>query len=221
MANEGMHVKSGMELFQLSDISRIWVLADIYEYELPWLREGQGAVVELPYAPDKPLSGKVTYIYPYVEDKTRTVKVRMEFENPGYMLKPDMYVNVELAARTVKDTLVIPREAVLHSGDRETVFVALEDGKFEPRRVRTGLQGGEGLIQIKQGVLEGERVVTSAQFLLDSESQLREAIQKMLEPKKAEPATKQGTGKESMEDLFGDDSGGSGAESKKELEDLF
>ncbi len=214
MVNEGMNVKSGMELFKFSDISKIWVYADIYEYELPWVKLGQEAVVEFPYGDMKELSGKVSYIYPYVDPKTRTVRVRLAFPNAGYQLKPDFYVNVQLKTQAVKNALVIPRNAVLYSGDKRTVFVALGGGKFEPRQIKIGVEGDQGLVQIKQGLLAGEEVVTSAQFMLDSESQLREAIQKMTEPNnpsvqaKADtteaPSPKGGKGqkKENLDDLF-------------------
>jgi len=215
MAYEGMHTKSGMELFKISDISRVWIYADIYEYELPWVKEGQEAEIILPFVGEKSLKAKVTYLYPYVEPKTRTVKARLELDNPGFELKPDMYVNIRLKTQKVEGALSIPAEAVLHSGEKTTVFVALEDGKFEPREVKIGLQDQDGNTQVIQGLLEGEQVVTSAQFMLDSESKLREAIQKMLEPKKEKPTAAEN---ESMEGLFGEE----GKDGKKEeLDDLF
>ncbi len=186
MAMPGQHIKAGQELFRLGDVSKVWVYADIYEYELPWIKEGQTAEVLLPYVGGKSLTAEIGTIYPYVEPKTRTVKARLEFANPGLELKPDMYVNVRIQAQSVQDVLAVPGEAVIHSGEKQRVFVALGEGKFEPREVKTGVQDQEGYIEITEGLLEGERVVTSAQFLFDSESRLREAIQKMLEPKKPE-----------------------------------
>jgi Cu(I)/Ag(I) efflux system membrane fusion protein/cobalt-zinc-cadmium efflux system membrane fusion protein len=187
MVMPGQHIKAGQELFRIGDISKVWVYADIYEYELPWIKVGQKAEVVLPFVSGKTLSAEISTIYPYVEPKTRTVKARLEFANPGFELKPDMYVNVRIQAQRVQDALAVPGEAVIHSGEKQRVFVALGEGKFEPREVKTGVQDQEGYIEITQGLLEGERVVTSAQFLFDSESRLREAIQKMLEPKKVEP----------------------------------
>lgn len=189
MTYAGEYVKAGQELFQLADISKVWVYADIYAYELPWIKVGQKASVTLPYVDDEDLEAQITYIYPYVEPKTRTVKARLEFKNPNFELKPDMYVNVYIHGQEVQNVLTVPVEAVIHSGEKQTVFVALGDGKFEPRQVITGLQNQEGEIEIKQGLLEGEHIVTSAQFMFDSESTLREAIQKMLAPKKNEPTT--------------------------------
>jgi RND family efflux transporter MFP subunit len=213
LVTAGMFIKTGMELFKISDISTIWVNADIYEYELPWVKEGQMAEVEFPYADMKALTGKVNFIYPYVEPKTRTVKVRIEFKNPGYQLKPDFYVNVQLKTQPIEDALVIPRNAVLYSGDKRTVFVAQGNGKFEPRQIKVGVEGDQGVVQVIQGLFKGEEVVTSAQFMLDSESQLREAIQKMLEPTKPAP--------EQAKPAQGQGQGGEKGQKKEDLNDLF
>ncbi|HKJ04175.1 MAG TPA: efflux RND transporter periplasmic adaptor subunit [Geopsychrobacteraceae bacterium] len=215
MVNEGMYVKSGMPLLNLADLSKVWVLADIYEYQLPWIKVGQQVRVELPYVHDQKFNAHVDYLYPYVEPKTRTVKARIEFENADFELRPDMYVNVYLTGEKVENALVIPQEAVLHSGEKKTVFVALKGGRFEPRQVKTGLQGGDGQIEIIQGLFEGEQVVTSAQFMLDSESKLREAIQKMLNPTRAVSPTPAETG--NMEDLFGEEE----SKDEEDLDDLF
>ena len=221
MAYEGQYVKAGQELFQLADISNVWVYADIYEYELPWIKVGQKASVSLPYVGGDDLEAEITYIYPYVEPKTRTVKARLEFKNPDFELKPDMYVNVRIRGQEVKDALTIPVESVIFSGEKKTVFVALGEGKFEPRHVRTGLQNQEGYIEIEQGLLEGERIVTSAQFMFDSESKLREAIQKMMAPKEGEPTAQEARETpaeetdEELGDLFGEES------EEETLDDLF
>ena len=183
----GMFVKSGMELIKIADISKVWVNADIYEYELPWVHVGQQVDIVLPFVGDKTLQGKISYIYPYVEARTRTIKARIELDNRNLELKPDMYVNVRIGSDAITNALTIPAEAVLHSGEKETVFVALGQGKFEPRQVKTGVQNDAGYIEVTQGLFDDETVVTSAQFMLDSESKLREEIAKMLEPKKQEP----------------------------------
>ena len=182
-ALQGQYVKKGMELMTISDISKVWVMADIYEYELPWAKVGEQADIILPFVGSKKVTGTLSYIYPFVEPKTRTVKARFDLDNADFELKPDMYVNVHLKTSPVKNVLAVPADAVLRSGERETVFIALGNGKFEPRQVKTGLQDDKGNLQIVQGLLDGDRVVTSAQFMLDSESNLREAIAKMLEPK--------------------------------------
>jgi Cu(I)/Ag(I) efflux system membrane fusion protein/cobalt-zinc-cadmium efflux system membrane fusion protein len=185
-ANEGMRVMGGEELLQISDISKVWVNADIYEYELPWVQPGQPVKVEIPFAQGLPLTGRIAYIYPYVQGETRTVKARIELSNPGFTLKPDMYANVLIEGRPVAGALSIPGNAVLNSGRGQTVFVALGEGRFEPRQVKTGLADEQGYLQVLLGLTEGETVVTSAQFMLDSESKLREAIQKMMETQAAQ-----------------------------------
>lgn len=220
MVKEGQFIKSGMEMLVLSDISQVWVYADIYEYEMPWVKVGQQGKIILPYVGSEPVESVISYIYPYVEPKTRTVKARFELKNPDFILKPDMYVNVRLESESVAGALTIPVEAVLHSGEKQTVFVALGDGKFEPRQVKTGLQGEAGNIEIVQGLFEGEKVVTSAQFMLDSESKLREAIAKMLKRKDTPPQTGSGQGADATaDDLFSDDKPAN--KSAEKLDDLF
>jgi Cu(I)/Ag(I) efflux system membrane fusion protein/cobalt-zinc-cadmium efflux system membrane fusion protein len=198
-ANEGMRVMGGEELLQISDISKVWINADIYEYELPWVQPGQPAQVEIPFAPGKPLTGKIAYIYPYVQNETRTVKARIELANPGFDLKPDMYANVLIEGRPMTGALAVPGDAVLNSGKGQTVFVASGEGRFEPRAVKTGLSDEQGFVQVLSGLSEGENVVTSAQFMLDSESKLREAIQKMME---IQAAPDNSTAPQDNEDLF-------------------
>ena len=181
-------VEAGMKLYRLADLGTVWVQSQIYEQDLPFVRLGQEATVSLSYLPDRKFRGRVTYVYPTVDEKTRTAKVRMEFHNPGYFLKPGMFATVELTAELSPSALLVPDSAVLRSGENNTVFVALEGGKFEPRTVALGLRAEGNLYQVLSGLSEGERVVTSGQFMLDSESQLREAIQKMLEPNAAAKA---------------------------------
>ena len=137
MANEGQFVKGGMELFQIADLSKIWVYADLYENEIPWVQEGLDAEIILPYAGSKNISATVSYIYPYVEPKTRTIKARLDLENADFDLKPDMYVNVRIKSMPVSQALVVPAEAVLYSGDKNTVFVALVT---RPEGSSTGLR---------------------------------------------------------------------------------
>lgn len=211
LVNEGMYVKPGITLLNLADLSTVWVMAEIYEYQLPWVKTGQRVEVELPYGHDQKFEAHIDYLYPYVEPKTRTVKARIKIDNADFELRPDMYVNVYLRGEQVKDALVIPQEAVLRSGEKQTVFIALSGGRFEPRLVQTGLQGEDGNIEVLQGLFEGEQVVTSSQFMLDSESKLREAIQKMLNPVRAVSPDKGSAN--NTEDLFAD-------EKKKPKEDL-
>ena len=223
MVNEGMYVKPGMTLINLADLSKVWVLADLYEYQLPWVKVGQTAEVVLPYVKGRSYQANVSYLYPYVQGKTRTVKARLELDNSDFELRPDMYVTVYLTGEKIADALLVPQEAVLYSGEKQTVFVALSGGRFESRLIKTGLQGEDGHIEVVQGLFEGEQVVTSAQFMLDSESKLREAIQKMLTPSRAESPDKAATedkdlfGDDAGDDLFGDDK----KKAKPDAEDLF
>ena len=181
IAFQGHDVKAGEHLYEIADLSKVWVDVEVYEYELPWIDKGMSAEMELSYIPGKIFTGKVLYVYPFLTAKTRTAKLRLEFPNPDYQLKPDMYANVNLKSAVSKDSLVIPQEAVIDSGVRKVVFVALGKGKFQPREVKLGLEGNDDEFQVLEGLRENEQIVISAQFMLDSESRLREAIQKMLE----------------------------------------
>ena len=182
MAVQGQMVDAGMKLYRLADLSLVWVLAQVYEQDLAFVKLGQEAVMRVSYLRDREFRGRVTYIYPTLDEKTRTARVRMEFHNPGFFLKPAMFATVEIRAELEPSTLLVPDMAVLRSGEKNTVFVALDGGKFDPRAVTLGPRSENNLYQVLSGLTEGERVVTSGQFMLDSESQLREAIQKMLNP---------------------------------------
>jgi Cu(I)/Ag(I) efflux system membrane fusion protein/cobalt-zinc-cadmium efflux system membrane fusion protein len=186
-AFEGHYVKKGAHQYEIVDLSTVWVDVDVYEYELPWVRKGMAAEMDLSYVPGKKYKGKVLFIYPYLDTKTRTAKLRLQFVNPGYQLKPGMYANILLKRVVAKNSLVIPQEAVIDSGVRQIVFVAVGEGKFQPREVNLGLEVNENEFQVLDGLQEGEEIVLSAQFMLDSESRLREAIQKMLELRRRAP----------------------------------
>jgi hypothetical protein len=182
-AIEGLHIKEGMSLYQIADLSTIWVYVSIFDNEHPWIQVGQKATMELSYSPGKVLQGKIAYIYPFLNEKARDVKVRLEFPNPGLELKPGMYSNVWIETPAIKDAIIVPVEAVIRSGQRNIVFVTREEGRFEPREVQIGEESDDGRIRIISGLNENEEVVISAQFLIDSESRLQEAIQKMLQEK--------------------------------------
>ena len=192
MVVEGQMVDTGTKIFRLADLGLVWVQADIYEQDLPYIKLGQEADVTLSYLADRQFRGRVTYIYPSVDAKTRTARVRMEFHNPGYFLKPGMFATVRIASELEASALLIPDMAILRSGEKTTVFVALDGGKFTPRNVTLGPQSENDTYQVLSGLKEGERIVTSGQFMLDSESQLREAIQKMTEPEHPEVARQTG-----------------------------
>ena len=181
-AVDGQLVDAGIRLYRIADLGIVWVLAQIYEPDLPFVQLGQEVVVKVTSMPDREFRGRVTFIYPTVDEKTRTAKVRLEFENPGYFLKPGMFVSAQMEAELEPSAVLVPEAAVLRSGAKNTVFIALAGGKFEARDVTLGVEAENDLIQVIRGLNAGERIVTSGQFLLDSESQLREAIEKMRGP---------------------------------------
>ena len=175
---EGMYVTPTMELYTLADLSTVWILADLYEYEIPLVKLGQKASLTLPYFPGQVFTGEVTYIYPVLEPKTRTVKVRFELPNPEWALKPGMFANVELKIPLGK-RLVVPNTAVMDSGTEQLVFVDRGNGMFEPREVTVGVKTRDWL-EIRSGIDVGERVVTRSNFLIDSESNLKESVGMMM-----------------------------------------
>ncbi len=176
-AYEQAYVTPETDLYEIADLSTIWVYVDIFEYEAPYVHVGQTAQMQLSYFPGKSYRGKVTYIYPTLDPKTRTIKVRLEFPNPGYELKPDMYADVQLNVDYGTQTLV-PSEAVLNSGTRQVVFIAKGDGYFEPRDIKIGDQF-DGQTVVLAGLKPGEKIVASGNFLIDSESRLGAAMQQM------------------------------------------
>lgn len=180
-ARDGQFVTPQSELYMIADLSTVWVFVDIFEEELPWVSVGDEAEMRLTAVPGAILRGDLTYIYPYADRKTRTIKARLEFDNSDLLLKPDMFAEITIHASPREDVIVVPSEAIVRSGLQEQVFVVREAGKFEPRKVVIGLSG-EGVTEIRSGVSIGEEVVVSAQFLIDSESKLREAAAKMMEP---------------------------------------
>ncbi|MGQ9646824.1 MAG: efflux RND transporter periplasmic adaptor subunit [Thermodesulfobacteriota bacterium] len=173
-AYRGMNVMPGMALFKLADLSIVWLYADIYEYELPFIRLGQQATVHLSYLPGETFTGKAIYIYPSLNPETRTAKVRFEFPNPHGKLKPEMYANVEIKVHLGK-TLAVPEGAIIDTGLRQMAIIDRGFGYFEPREVKVGAKV-ENYYEVIKGLKAGERVVTSANFLIDSESKFKEAV---------------------------------------------
>ena len=176
-AYHGMKVMPSDTLFDILDLSKVWVLADVYEYELPRLSVGQRATVTLSYWPSRVWNGTVTYIYPAVDEKTRTVKLRVELDNPKGELKPEMFADVTIHG-PARDVLQVPDDAILESGTRNIVFVAEPGGRLLPREVSVG-DHGAGAVEIKDGLTDGDVVVRAANFLVDSESRLKAAISAM------------------------------------------
>jgi len=192
-AIEGAHVEVGEDLFHIADLRTVWVHASFYDNEAPWISDGQHVEMQLSYLPGKTYTGRVSYVYPYLRERARDVHVRLIFSNPGLDLKPGMYANVQLQGKVIPDAVVVPSEAVIRSGARAIVFIVRGVGKFAPREVLLGEEGGpnNNYIRVLDGLEGGEEIVISAQFMLDSESRLQEAIRKMLQeqlPVKSDPS---------------------------------
>ena len=180
LVREGMYVKPDMEIMTLADLSSIWLLAEVFERQSEWVDTGDDAEVRLPYLPGKVWQGKVEYIYPSLDTKTRTLKVRLRFDNPGESLKPNMYANVRLFATPRDHALAIPLEALIRTGTAERVIVAKGEGRFDAREVTTGIESGDR-VEILEGLEAGEEVVVSGQFLIDSEASLKASLTRMSE----------------------------------------
>jgi len=174
VAYKGMNVMPGMVLYKLADLSAVWLIADIYEYELPFIHLGQQAIVQLSYLPGELFTGKAIYIYPSLDPNTRTAKVRFEFPNPHGKLKPEMYANVEIKVHLGRK-LAVPEGAIIDTGLRQIAIIDKGSGYFEPREVKVGAKVDD-YYEVIKGLKAGERVVTSANFLIDSESKLKEAV---------------------------------------------
>ncbi len=186
-ALEGMYVEPGMNLYKVADLTTIWVDVEIFEHQVQAMRIGQRAEVELPYVPGRPYTGFVRFLYPHFNQETRTMTVSIELANPDLALRAGMYANVTFDVPVARDALAVPEEAVIRSGTRDLVVLELSPGLFRVADVTLGASG-EGLLEIVEGVTEGDRVVVSAQFLIDSESNLTQAIKApVAEPEAAEP----------------------------------
>lgn len=175
---EGMFVKPADRVMSLADLSQVWLLAEVFERQADWVEVGQDADVILPYQPGTQLEGRVEYIYPGLDPKTRTLKVRLRFANPNETLKPNMYANVKIYGGPRNDVIVIPLEALIRTGREARVVLALGEGRFTSRKVQAGMESGDW-IEIVSGLKAGDKVVTSGQFLIDSEASLKASMQRM------------------------------------------
>ena len=175
---EGMYVKPGTVTMSLADLSSVWLLAEVFERQANWIRVGQFADVTLGFIPGKTWEGKVEYVYPQLDSKTRTLKARLRFDNPGETLKPNMFAKVAIYGGAKKDLLTIPSEALIRTGKEQRVIIDKGDGKFVPRDVVAGMESG-GFIEIKEGLREGEKIVLSGHFLIDSEASLKASLMRM------------------------------------------
>ncbi len=179
--HHGTFIEPTQTLFTIVDLSRVWVLGEAYETDLPFIRNGQAGEIELPYSGNgKRLRGHVDFIYPFLDPKTRTVKVRMDFANPGLELKPEMFANIVMQVSVARQVLV-PQDAVMNTGTEQYVFLDMGNGYVQPRRVTVGVESGDK-VGISEGLKVGEKVVTGANFIIDSESRLKGALAGMGAP---------------------------------------
>ena len=191
---EGAMVKSGERALRIVDHSTLWLDTQVHAQDLPLVKIGQKVAAKIESQPGKTFEGEVIFVHPHIDPTTRTATVRVALPNPQMELRPGMYATARITAKVADDALLVPLEAVIDTGDRRVAFVSKPDGHFEPRELKIGAAGGDGNVQVLGGLEAGELVVTSGQFLLDSESRMREAVQKHLSEKllkKPEPAKAQ------------------------------
>ena len=175
---EGMYVQPKTEVMTLADLSSVWLLADVFERQADWVEAGQPAEVRLPYLPGEMWEGEVEFVYPTLDAKTHTLKVRLRFDNPEEKLKPEMYADVRIFAGASEPGLVIPREALIRTGESERVILALGEGRFTAQQVVSGIESGDW-VEIRRGLEAGDIVVTSGQFLIDSEASIKGALNRL------------------------------------------
>ena len=175
---EGMFVTPATEVMSVAQLDKVWVVAEVFERQSAWVEPGQQATVELDYLPGTTLRGTVDYVNPELDPRTRTLKVRLRFDNEGAKLLPNMFARVVIEGAAIKNIVHVPREAVIRGGLSSRVVVDIGDGRFESRKVLIGIESGDR-VAIRRGLKEGERVVTSAQFLIDSESNIESALERM------------------------------------------
>ena len=177
-AREGMYVQPRDELFTIADDRRMWVLIDVYEHQLDWVQTGLDAEITVPAYPGRSWEGKVEYLYPELDQKSRTLRVRLAFDNPDGALRPNMFADAVIYGGPRRDILTIPEQALIITGEREAVVKVVEQGKFQPVNVVTGMKQG-GKVEILSGLNEGDEIVTSGQFLIDSESSLKASFSRL------------------------------------------
>lgn len=175
---EGMFVKPSMKVMTLGDLSSVWILAEVFERQTAWVALEQSAEVALSYLPGETWQGKVEYIYPDLDPVTRTLKVRLRFDNPGESLKPNMYANVKIYGGPKDNVIVIPLEGLIRTGRNQRVIIDLGEGKFTAREVLAGMESGD-FVEIIKGLEAGEKIVVSGQFLIDSEASMRGSLMRM------------------------------------------
>jgi len=175
---EGIFVTPATEIMSVAQLDRVWVLAEVFERQAAWVKPGQNAIVELDYLPGKALQGTVDYVYPELDPRTRTLKVRLRFDNQAETLRPNMFARVVIDGDAVDDVVHVPREALIRGGATDRVVLALGEGRYRSQSVELGIESGDRVV-IRKGVAAGDRIVTSAQFLIDSESNIESALERL------------------------------------------
>jgi Cu(I)/Ag(I) efflux system membrane fusion protein len=175
---EGIYVTPATEIMSVAELDRVWVLAEVFERQAAWVKPGQNAVVELDYLPAEMLHGEVDYVYPELDPKTRTLKVRLRFDNAAQTLKPNMFARVTIQGDSIGEVVHVPREALIRGGSVDRVVIALGEGRFRAQPVEMGIESGDR-VAIRKGISAGELVVVSGQFLIDSESNIEAALNRM------------------------------------------
>ncbi len=175
---EGIYVTPATEIMSVAELDRVWVLAEVFERQAAWVKPGQNAVVELDYLPDEMLHGAVDYVYPELDPKTRTLKVRLRFDNAAETLRPNMFARVTIQGDSIGEVVHVPREALIRGGSVDRVVIALGEGRFRAQPVEMGIESGDR-VAIRKGISAGELVVVSGQFLIDSESNIEAALKRM------------------------------------------
>lgn len=183
MVINGQNIMPGMALYKIADLSTVWGIAQIYQYELQWIKVGDKADLQLSYLPGKSFKGRITYIYPYLDSEAKTAQVRIEIQNTGnYEFKPGMFADISIKSPLKLETVAVPNQAIIHSGTRDVAIISLGNGYFKPVNVTLGARGDDGYVQVIKGLNEGDDIVTSSQFLIDSESNLNAALNNMNQP---------------------------------------
>jgi Cu(I)/Ag(I) efflux system membrane fusion protein len=175
---EGIYVTPATEVMSVAQLDRVWILAEVFERQADWVKPGQKASVELDYLPGKALQGTVDYVYPELDANTRTLKVRLRFNNPSETLRPNMFARVVIFGDEVEEVVHVPREALIRGGVVDRVVIDLGNGRYRAQAVELGIESGDRVV-IREGVKSGDRVVTSAQFLIDSESNIESALKRL------------------------------------------
>lgn len=175
---EGKYIKPAFDLMTIEDLSYIWVIAEVFERQASWVKVGQEAIATLSYLPGKTWQGKVDYVYPELDSKTHTLRVRLVFPNVDLTMKPNMYANVKILSQVVQNTLAIPRAALIRTGDSDRVIQSLGNGRYKSQSIQIGIESGD-YYQVIAGLKASDKVVTSAQFLIDSESNLKAGLSRM------------------------------------------